>query len=110
MLKVFIYGMHAGMLGTDEQFTLVSDKELPCDQMEEYMYDHATSYQEQDEDGEWSEGEPEIWLEGTATTLEELSEYSGELLCGNDTFQGLVEKLEVEGMVFPDKKSLDKYY
>lgn len=108
-MKVFVYEMDAGVVGTDEQFALVSDKEMTYAQMEDYVYDHATSYQEQDEYGEWKEGEPDIWLEGTATTLEELYEYSGKLLCGSDTFQGLVEELEKDGMSFPDKKSLAKY-
>jgi hypothetical protein len=109
MLKVYIYEMHAGMLGTTEQFTHVSDKEMPLSCMEEHMYDHASSYQEQDEEGEWEEGDPEIWLAGIAITLSELEEYSGTLLCGSQTFQGLVEYLEKDGMVFPDKKLLANY-
>jgi hypothetical protein len=100
MNKVFIYKMNAGMLGTDEALPLVSDIPLSHRDQEDYVYDHATSYQEEDEDGEWPEGDPEIWLERVCTTKEEIEEESGYLLCGHDTLEDLISRLEADGMVF----------
>ena len=60
-MKVFIYKMHAGHCGTDETLTIVSRTPLSSAEEGEYVYDHATSYQEQD--GEWEEGDPEIYLD-----------------------------------------------
>lgn len=103
MNKVFIYKMDAGHCGTEEAFTIVSEEPLLPEMEEEYLYDHATQYQEPDEDGEWPEGDPNIWLESTVTSLKELEEESGCILYGNDTFEELVIRLEKEGMVFNGK-------
>ena len=102
MLKVYVYKMDAGHCGTDTAFAIVAEKPLSDSEEQEYLYDHATSYQEQDEDGEWPEGDPNIWVEAVCTSLEELEEESGYILCGNDTFEGLVAELEKDGMVFSD--------
>ena len=98
MKKVYIYKMHAGMLGTDESFALVMESPLSLDEEQEYVCDHATSYQEQDEEGEWTDGDPEIWLVTTCTTKEQVEEEDGELLRGRDTLEGLFEELEKDGM------------
>lgn len=102
LLKVFVYKMHAGVLGTDTAFTVVGKEPLTSEEEDEYVYYHATSYQEQDEDGEWPEGDPCIWLAATCTTKEELKKCSGYLLSGGDTFEGLIADLEKEGMKFYD--------
>ena len=101
-MKVYVYKMHAGTCGTDEVHLHVGETELDCGTIDEIVYDHATSYYEQDEDGEWEDGDPEIWLEATVTTLEELEEQSGYILCGADTLEDLVTQLESEGMVWAE--------
>ena len=102
IMKVFVYKMDAGMYGTEETFTIVGTEGLTSKELWEYIYDHAISYQGEDE--EWESGEPEGWLETMVTTLAQLEECSGYLLYGNDTLEGLVEELELEGMKFNDKE------
>jgi hypothetical protein len=99
-MKVYVYKTHAGMVGTDESFCIVGDTPLTLGGEQEYAYDHATSYQEQDEDGEWPDGDPEIWLVAVCLTKAEVEDQSGELLCGNDTLEALIARLEADGMVF----------
>ena len=85
--------MHAGMAGTDQSFALTSK----LDEESEREYDHAESYQEQDEEGEWLEGDPEIWLEGVANSIKELEQYASQLLCGNETLEALITDLTTKG-------------
>lgn len=101
MKKVFVYKMDAGLVGTEETFTVVDEKPLPDDVAWEYATDHAMSYgNEQDEDEEWEHGQPECWLASTVTTLAELEEVSGYLMYGTMQLEDLVKSLEKEGMVF----------
>jgi hypothetical protein len=103
MKKVYVYKMHAGCVGTDESFCEVDTQELPSRFQWEFASDHAASYgKERDVDGEWDEdfSDPECWLEAVVTTLDELEKESGHLLCGHDTFEALVKRLEDEGMVW----------
>jgi hypothetical protein len=103
MKKVYIYKMHAGLVGTDESFCEVDNQELPGNYQWERAVEHAATYgNEQDEDGDWGEdfSDPECWLEAVVTTLAELEEESGYLICGHDTFEALVKRLEDEGMVW----------
>jgi len=88
--------------GTDETFTHVDSEPLDDRILWDIAVDHASSYgNEYEGDGEWSEySEAECWLEGVATTKEELGEFSGELLFGSMTFEDLVKELEDEGMVW----------
>jgi hypothetical protein len=103
MKKVYIYKMHAGQVGTDESFCIVDDDPLPSSTEWDCATEHAASYgNERDEDGEWGEdfSDPECWLEAVVTTLDELEKESGYLICGHDTFEALVKRLEEDGMVW----------
>ena len=103
MKKVFIYKMHAGCLGTDETLLHVGEEGLSDSTQWEHAVAHAEGYgNEQIEDEEWHEdfSEPEIWLAATVTTIAELDEESGYILCGNETLEGLVVELEQDGMVW----------
>lgn len=100
-MKIYIYKMHAGHCGTDDAFTIVGVKPLSYEEEDEYVSEHAHSYgNEQDEDGEWEEGEPEIYLEETVTTKEELLKFSGILCIGSQTKQDLIDDVERDGMVW----------
>lgn len=98
MIKVFIYKMNAGMCGTGETFYVVGDKPLTHIEEDGIVCEHASSYQDQNEDGEWEEADPEIYLHTTLTTLEALKEEAD--YYGEDTFEALVERIEEEGMVW----------
>jgi hypothetical protein len=104
MLKVFAYKMHAGQCGTDETYFHVGEEEADNESLWEIVVDHAQGYgvEEVGEDGEFEEdgqetGSPEIWLDATITTLEELEEWSGNL-CGST--EAAATQLEKEGMVW----------
>ena len=92
---IYIYKMHAGMLGTDETFWSTEK----VDEWE-YAVDHAESFgNEIDEDDEWLEGEPECWLEGTVTTLQELDKHLGSILRGNEREEDLVADIAKAGVI-----------
>jgi len=101
-MKLFILGMHAGIVGTDDTFYLVCD-ERPDDHLTwEYACEHAESYgNELDEDEEWSMGsEPECWVKAEVKTLEDLEEHLGYLLYGSMQEEELIAQIEKEGFKF----------
>lgn len=81
---IYIYEMHAGCRGTDQIEWFTEEQENTY----ELAQQHAESY--------WNEqeGEPECWLEGTATTIAELKQFSGTILTGCDTLEDLVKEVE----------------
>lgn len=96
---IYIYKMHAGMLGTDQMFW--SNCKINT---WEYAVDHALGFgNEQDEYDEWSEGnEPECWLVDKVSTVTQLEEYLGELLIGGDTLEDLLTEMAQQGVVLHD--------
>ena len=94
MNKVYYYQMKCC---TEETYLHVGTEPLSMDEGWDIMYDHATGYQEQDEDGEW---EPEMWLEAVITTVKQLEAHSGDILRGYETLGDLIVDLAEEGMVW----------
>lgn len=95
-MTVYVYRMNAGLVGTDESW--VETQEIPYSAQDVILEEHASSYgielgehgQYEDENG--NEVEPELWLEGTANSLEQLQQYLLELLTGGQTTEEFLQE------------------
>lgn len=98
-MKVYVYKMHAGIVGTDETFVTVH--KLSERSEWDYVRDHAESFgMEQDEEGifrdeDGYEMEPEIWLVDVVSSRAQMQEHLGDLLLGNQTEEQFYEKEEI---------------